>query len=440
MKNTNAAQISEWVKQIQAGTLKFSQVETVAGYAAATVRAAFLSAETGTNLEQLEPQQFDPEAARGRNIENLTGSVEIPVGVAGPLAVATLTWRARGEEFTDTLAENANFYLPLATTEGALVASVNRGLKVMRAAGGLEITVESTGMTRAPLLECESLSQKRAVEDYCRQEFPALQSAVATTSNHAKLIEVLPYSLGRYLWLRCRYHTGEAMGMNMVSKASAAVCAQLTAKFPTLKLIALSGNLCSDKKPAHINLETGRGEQVTARIVIPADLVRTQLGCEVGELVKIAQLKDWVGAVLAGTSSANAHAANMIAAIFAATGQDIAHVGEASQVRTWFAVTTEGDLEAVVELPELPVGTVGGGTPLAGQRKWLELALADVTKAGQVSNPLQSAAHLGPRKALLAGMISGAVLAGELSLHAALAAGTLVSAHEQLGRARDPLL
>jgi len=342
------------------------------------------------------------------NVENLAGGTQLPLGVAGPLAV-------------DGGSADGEHYLPMATTEGALVASVNRGCSAITAAGGANARVTKVGMTRAPVFRVADVTEGAEVAEWVEDNFDALREAAEGTTSHGELTEVTPYVVGDSVFLRFAYDTKDAMGMNMATIATEAAADVVEAETPA-ELVALSGNLCSDKKPAAINAVEGRGRTVTADVTIPREVVEERFDTTPEAIEEANTRKNLIGSAKAGSLGFNAHAANTVAAVFLATGQDAAQVVEGSNAIT--TVEDRGDeLYASVNLASLEVGTVGGGTKLPTQREAL-----DVLGVRGGGDPAGSNADA------LAEIIAAGALAGELSLLAALASRHLSSAHAELGR------
>jgi len=375
---------------------------------AATVRRRYLAAETGADLDALAPVPFSAARAAESNIENLLGAAAIPMGVAGPVAV-------------DGGAASGEYYLPLATTEGALVASVNRGLGVIAAGGGATARVTDSGMTRAPVFRVDGVAEAQAVTEWVGENEDRLRETAESTTSHGELLAVDPYVVGDSVFLRFVYDTKDAMGMNMVTLATREAVA-VVERETAAELVALSGNLCSDKKPAAINAVEGRGRTVTADVVLDRDTVTDRLGTTPAAMVEGNTRKNLVGSAKAGSLGFNAHAANTVAAAFLATGQDAAQVVEGANAITTMEVREAG-LYASVSLASLELGTVGGGTGLATQS-----AALDVLGLGGGGDPPGSNADA------LAEVVATGALAGELSLVAAFCSRHLAGAHEDLGR------
>lgn len=368
------------------------------------VKERRLAAEefTDTRLEYISSYTFDPILA-AKNIENMIGCIQVPVGYVGPLLVNGD--HAKGE-----------FLVPMATTEGALLASVNRGCSVITRSGGASTIIERDEMTRAPVFRVKNAREAFRVAAWVNQNFDRIKNVAESTTSHGKLKSITPFISGRNLFLRFSFETGDAMGMNMVTIATETASRFIQEETGAV-LISVSGNMCTDKKPAGINALLGRGKTVHADVVVPASLVEEKLHTTPEAVTEACIRKNFVGSGLALSYGYNAHMANVIAAIFLATGQDMAQVVEGSMGMT-NAEVVDGDLYFSVRLPALEVGTVGGGTKLPTQSE----ALSMIGCLGEGKS----------RK--LAEIIAATVLAGELSTLAAEAAGHLSGAHQRLGR------
>ena len=394
------------------GQLKDHQLEVkLDPYRAVLVRRRVVALQTANeSLTQLPHQHdLDYSQVHGANCESVVGYVPLPVGVVGPLVV-----------------NGRSYHVPLATTEGCLVASTNRGAKALRLAGGVSAEILADGITRAPCVRLPSAKDAAQLVRWCQndQNLNLLRRAFESTTSFGKLLSCQPTLAGRNVYLRLKCFSGDAMGMNMVSKGSLAVIECLQREFPQLQLVALSGNMCTDKKAAATNWLHGRGKSVVVECTIPSKVVQTTLKTTVPALVHVNLQKNLIGSAMAGSLGGfNAHASNIVTAVFLATGQDPAQNVESSQCITLMEETDEGDLWISCTLPSLEVGTVGGGTSLVAQKACLKL----LGCAGGGATP-------GANAQQLAQIVAASVLAGELSLLAALAANTLVSAHMQHNR------
>jgi hydroxymethylglutaryl-CoA reductase (NADPH) len=373
------------------GSLKLYELEKeLPPLDAIRARRKFIEKETGTVLENLGIFSIDIERVVKRNCENMIGTVQVPVGIAGPLLV--LGEYAQGE-----------YYLPLATTEGALVASINRGCSAITQAGGAQVRILHDGMTRAHVFAAESVVHAKQVADWVKGHYDELREAAESTTSHGKMTDIVTYITGTCVFVRIEFDTKDAMGMNMVTIASAKV-AELVSQGTGARLIALSGNMCTDKKPAAINGIMGRGRSVVAGVALSHDLIRKILKTDAKNLLEVNYRKNLVGSARAGSMGFNAHAANVVAAMFIACGQDAAHAIDGSTCITTVDLTDSGVYIAVT-LPSLPVGTVGGGTGLETQQECLRV----LGVAGSGNPPGTNAKKLGE-------IIGAAVLAGEISL------------------------
>ncbi len=399
---------SELAERVRDGDLRLHELEAHTDHeTAAAARRELLEEETGADLSTVGDFSFDAEAA-DPNIENMIGGAQVPMGVVGPVPV-------------DGGAADDEQYLPLATSEGALVASVNRGCSALRAAGGATARVLKNGMTRAPVFSVEDVGEAAEVAAWARENVDVLADAAESTTSHGELQDVTPYVVGDSVFLRFRYDTKDAMGMNMATIATEEAASVVERETPA-SLVALSGNLCTDKKPAAVNAVEGRGRTVAADVVIPHDMVEDRLKTTASAIAEANTRKNLVGSAKAGSLGFNAHAANVVGAAFLALGQDIAQVVEGSNAITTVEARENG-LYASVTLASLEVGTVGGGTKLPTQSEAL-----DIVGVRGGGDPAGSNADA------LAEVIAVGALAGELSLLGALASSHLSSAHEELGR------
>ncbi|KAF2236460.1 hmg-CoA reductase [Viridothelium virens] len=372
-----------------------------------------LSTSSLLEKSKLPYKHFDYERVFGACCENVIGYMPLPVGVAGPLTI-----------------DGRNYFLPMATTEGVLVASTSRGCKAINAGGGATTVITADGMTRGPCIGFATLVRAGAAKLWLDSDEgqKVMRSAFNSTSRFARLQSMKTALAGTYLYIRFKTITGDAMGMNMISKGVEHALDVMAndAGFPDMQIISLSGNYCTDKKPAAINWIDGRGKSVVAEAIIPGDVVRTVLKSSVDALVELNTSKNLIGSAMAGSIGGfNAHAANIVAAIFLATGQDPAQVVESSNC----IVTMKnlgGSLQIAVSLPCLEVGTIGGGTILEPQSAMLDLL---GVRGAHQSSP-------GANAQQLARVIGAGVLAGELSLCSALAAGHLVKAHMSHNRSQ----
>lgn len=395
----------EIIRQLLNKEMKLYEVEKhVTSSEATEIRREFIEQYSETALPHMGNYSLDMDEANKRNIENSIGIVQIPVGIAGPLKV-------NGEYC------NREVMVPLATSEGALVASINRGSSTITSSGGVNVRVISDIMTRAPVIKTDSAVEALSIKKWFEDNFQKLKEIAESTTSHGKLIKIDPIIIiGSYVYPRFVFSTGDSMGMNMVTIACEKILEEMTRQTNAVH-IALSGNVCVDKKAAAINMIEGRGKSVVADILIPEEIVNKKLKTTAEAIAEVNTAKNFIGSAASGSMGYNAHYANMVAAIFLATGQDAAHVVEGSLGITT-AENRNGDLYFSVNLPDLPIATVGGGTSLETAREGLNiLGVAGSSKALEFAE-----------------IVAATVLAGELSLVAALSAGHLARAHKQLGR------
>ncbi len=367
-------------------------------------RRDFLQSELKTDLSNISKFSFTEELVTGKNIENLIGSTQIPLGIAGPLSII--------KDETSTI-----HYIPLATTEGALVASVSRGCKAIYESGGTRIQLNNVGVTRAPVFKTSGITHSVEIKKWLTNNYEELKTLSESTSSHLKLLKIDSNFSGRNLFIRFHFDSEDAMGMNMATIAVEQVI-PLIEKETHAKCISVSGNFDVDKKPAWLNFITGRGKRVWAEAIIPKEVVKSILKTTPEKIADLVYRKILVGSIMSGSMGFNAHYSNIIAAIFAATGQDLGQVVEGSLGITSAEVTDNGDLYFSIHLPSLMVGTVGGGTNLPTQKE--ALGIMGIKNQGDTSK--------------FAGVIASTILAGELSLLASQSAGTLGESHINLAR------
>lgn len=341
------------------------------------------------------------------NIENMIGIARLPIGVAGPLAVRGLY--ASGE-----------YLVPLATTEAALVASYARGCHVISRAGGAVAALVSEGVLRTPAFVFADILEAGEFVAWVATQESAIRAAVSSTTRHGVLEEIEPVIDNDIVFLICRFTTGDASGQNMVTIATDALCRHLVQHAPVIpRHWFVEGNFSGDKKASHLGLITGRGRKVSASVTIPAGLIASLLQTDSAQMLAYARVAA-LGAILSGQIGAQGHFANGLAALYIATGQDAACVAESAVGFTRMEPREDGALFMSVTLPNLMVGTVGGGTGLPGQRAALELM------------GLYGSGHA----AALAEVTACLCLAGEISIMAAIASGQFTRAHDRLARER----
>ncbi len=397
-------------KKILSGEMPMHSIEShLPPGEAAAVRRKVLSKLTGASFGAIGSSALDYSGIVNKNAENVMGFIQIPLGVLGPI-------RVKGSN------ANGDFYVPMATTEGALIASVNRGIKAVTMSGGATSIVVKDSMTRAPLFEFDSASEAVSFIAWTEKNWKAIVASAESTTSHGRLKEMIPFITGNNVWLRFGFSTGDAMGMNMATIASEAACEYIEKNFPSARLVSVSGNMCSDKKESALNSLLGRGKSVVCDALISGRVLAEVLKGTPEGIHNLNLKKNIIGSARAGSGKYSGHSANIVAAIFAATGQDIAQVVESSGCFTLTEVRGK-DLYISVTMPSIEIGTVGGGSSLPTQKEALSMMglAGGGTPAG--SNALK-----------FAEIICATVLAGELNLLAAQFSRDLGRAHKKLGR------
>jgi len=377
------------------------------GQAAIKERQQFTEKYAGKELHHVKHYSFDPHVLSG-NIEHFMGTAQIPLGIAGPLKV-------NGEH------AQGEFLIPLATTEGTLVASYNRGCKVLNLSGGVKCTVVGDNMQRAPVFVFKDARGGRKFVNWVNANTHKIKEEAEATSSIARLKHIDYYLSNKFAYLRFNFLTGDAAGQNMVGRATFAACSWILEHYPQGEItnFYLESNLATDKKASQINIMRTRGKRVTAEATIKRDVLVQQMRVEPHKLNYHAGVSN-IGSILSGANNNGCHSANAITAMFIATGQDVANVSESSAGVMYTELTPEGDLYMSITIPSLIVATYGGGTGLSTQRECLDIM--DCYGKGKV------------RK--FAEIVAGVVLAGEISLASAISSSDWVSSHEQYGRNR----
>jgi hydroxymethylglutaryl-CoA reductase (NADPH) len=368
-------------------------------------RREFLTSFSGAKPEHLYKQSFEPSITDG-NIENFIGVAQVPIGLAGPVTV-------NGEY------AKGDFIIPMATTEGTLVASYNRGMKVLNLSGGVTVTVSDDRMQRAPVFIFDSAREARDFREWVSDNMDEIRRSAEATSSVAKLLDIDIFLANKFAYLRFNYSTGDAAGQNMVGRATFAACSWMLDNIDTVRSFYLESNLATDKKHSQINIMRTRGKRVTAEAVIPRDVLVQHMRVEPKSLHYHSQVSN-VGAFISGANNNGAHSPNGITAMFIATGQDVANVAESCSGIVYTELTPDGDLYISITIPSLIVATYGGGVGLPTQRECLEI-LGCWGK---------------DRVRKLAEIVGAVVLAGEISLASAISSLDWVSSHEKYGRNR----
>jgi len=368
-------------------------------------RRRFVQERTGAALEHVGSFSFDPGVLPG-NVENFMGVAQVPIGLAGPL-------RINGEH------AKGDFYIPMATSEGTLVASYNRGMRLLSESGGVKTTVVGQYMQRSPAFFFDDALQARDFGDWVAENFEPIKQAAETTTRSGKLINIRQFAIGPVRNLRFNYTTGDAAGQNMTGKATRAACEWIMKNYPKKARYILSGNMDTDKKHSGANMLLTRGKRVVAECTIKGDLLKSMMHTTAKDLFFTRQISN-VGAFLAHSANNGAHAANGLTAMFIATGQDVANISESHAGVTYSQLLDNGDYYWSITLTSLIVATYGGGTGLPTQRECLEML--DCYGKGKANK--------------FAEICAAVVLAGDTSLSGAILPGDWVSSHDKLGRNR----
>jgi len=368
-------------------------------------RQAFMEEKSGVKIQHINQYSFDPAITKG-NIEHFTGVAQVPIGIAGPLLINGE--HAKGE-----------FYIPLATSEGTLVASYNRGMKIITESGGVTVTICDDSMQRAPVFLFDNAREAREFGKWIDENFEEIKKIAESTTRVGKLRNIEQYLSNKFIYLRFNYTTGDAAGQNMTTTATFMATEWMRKNHPVAKNYILDGNIATDKKASRINMLHTRGKRVTAEIIIPDALIRKHLRQSPFRLMR-GQNISTVGAFMSGSQSNANHTANGITALFIATGQDVANVVESSLAIMFSEVTKEGDYYYSITIPSLIVATYGGGTGLATQKECLDLL--GCHGKGKVNK--------------FAEIVAATALAGEISLISAIGAKEWASSHDAMGRNR----
>jgi len=391
---------------------------------AAVIRCESIEGKTGVSVPLIKNTRIDNSSLVGgerilAGIEGKIGGCIVPMGIAGPV-------RINGQYVQDEV------YIPLATNEAALVAGVQRGIKAINLSGGLNTIVHFDGMTRAPLIEAPDISTAKQFIDRIKTDGELLKKLAAFSRDpFVRLERIDPYQLGTKVFLRMIFKTGDAMGMNGVTKASADITRAILADLPDWRLITISSNLCCDKKASHINILNGRGKSVETEVLIPDEVLKAvfKKGVNPRSVERTVFHKCYLGSCLSGTISGfNVNAANAVAAFYAATGQDLAHVVSSSSCFVQ-ADATDNGVHFMVSLPCMELATIGGGTMFGTAKEALSLI-----GCGGFGRSVDDNDHV----MRLAEIAATVVTALDLNTSCAQAAGyEMADSHVKLARGED---
>jgi hydroxymethylglutaryl-CoA reductase (NADPH) len=369
-----------------------------------TRRRNWIEQKTGCRLLHVGTHSIPTEEMRG-NIENPIGAVQMPLGVAGPLQV-------------NGLHADGIFYVPLATTEGALVRSYERGMAALTRSGGATTRVHIDENRVAPVFCFDDVSEAYDFAQRAHEDFEAIRTEAESTTRHGKLLRLECHAIGREVIVNFCYSTADAQGMNMIVKATEQACKWIMERCSARRFYVFSG-FSSEKRASGSLLAGGKGKKVTAGALLSKEIVKSYLHTTPARLFDMWQ-HTMLGHLQANAIGYNGHYANGLAAIFIACGQDVANITNSAVGVTNFEVSEDGDLYASVTLPSLTVATVGGGTAVGTSRECLEM-LGCIGSGGA---------------AKFAEIVAATLLAGELSMGSAIASEEFVQAHEAYGRNR----
>ena len=368
-------------------------------------RQAYFASATGAPVNHVGNYSIDPNTLKG-NIEHFIGVAQVPIGIAGPLTI-------------DGEYAKGDFVVPLATTEGTLVASYNRGMKLLNMSGGVKATVVDDAMQRAPVFVFSDARGARDFVKWINENIEKIRDEAEATSSVAKLTYIDHFLSNKFAFLRFNYRTGDAAGQNMVGRATFAACGWIMDHYEGIVNFYLESNFATDKKASQINIMRTRGKRVTAEATIKREHLLSVMRVEPKQIDYHGRVAG-IGSFLSGVNNTGLHSPNGITAMFIATGQDVANVSESSAGIMYSELTDEGDLYVSLTIPSLIVATYGGGTGIGTQKECLELMDC-----------------YGKNKVYKFAEIVGAVaLAGEISLASAISSSDWVSSHEQYGRNR----
>ncbi|WP_102796252.1 hydroxymethylglutaryl-CoA reductase [Bowmanella denitrificans] len=368
-------------------------------------RQRFFEQFSDAKINHVGKYSIDPHSLQG-NIEHFIGVAQVPIGIAGP-------FRINGEH------AQGDFMVPLATTEGTLVASYNRGMKLFNMSGGVKSTVVDDAMQRAPVFVFDDARGARDFVQWIRENLDSIRHEAEATSSVAKLTYIDHFLSNKFAFLRFNFRTGDAAGQNMVGRATFAACGWILDHYKGIRNFYLESNFATDKKASQINIMRTRGKRVVSEITIKREHLLQVMRVEPKQIDYHGRVAG-VGSFLSGVNNTGLHSPNGITAMFIATGQDVANVSESSAGILYSELTDDGDLYLSLTIPSLIVATYGGGTGIGTQRECLELM--DCYGRDRVYK--------------FAEIVGAVALAGEISLASAISSADWVSSHEQYGRNR----
>jgi hydroxymethylglutaryl-CoA reductase (NADPH) len=362
--------------------------------------------EAGYGIEQISGAgtEIGPEQLAG-SIEGFIGFARVPLGVAGPLRIAGSA--ARGD-----------FFVPFATSEGTLVASFQHAFNAMNRGGAVAALCGDEQVGRAPCFEFASLAQAGAFARWLPTRFASFQQTAQTTSRYCRLRAMNASVIGNTVYVLFEFSTGDAAGQNMVTLSTQAICERLLGEAPHApRAWIIESMLSGDKRATPMAFRSARGRNVSAEIVLPAKTVERYWRTDAANMER-AWRQAVHGSVQTGAVGLQGNVANALAAIFIACGQDVACVAEATTALARFERTQAGEIYASITLPNLIVGTVGGGTYLPTASECL--AMLGCAGSGHASK--------------FAEICASVALAGEIAIVGAMSSGQFAGAHASGGR------
>ncbi|MEW9798832.1 hydroxymethylglutaryl-CoA reductase [Alteromonas lipolytica] len=368
-------------------------------------RQRYFEKQSGGKVNHVGKYSIDPSELKG-NIEHFIGVAQVPMGIAGPLKIDGE--HAKGE-----------FVVPLATTEGTLVASYNRGMKLLNMSGGVKATVQDDAMQRAPVFVFKDARGARDFVKWVNENMDSIRKEAESTTSVGKLTYIDNFLSNKFAFLRFNYKTGDAAGQNMVGRATFAACGWILDHYEGIENFYLESNFATDKKASQINIMRTRGKRVTAEATIKREHLLSVMRVDPKQIDYHGRVAG-VGSFLSGVNNTGLHSPNGITAMFIATGQDVANVSESSAAILYSELTDEGDLYLSITIPSLIVATYGGGTGIGTQKECLELL----------------GCYGRDKVHKFAEIVASVVLAGEISLASAISSSDWVSSHEEYGRNR----
>lgn len=365
------------------------------------------------NFSKIPISNFNYKEILNKNCENVIGYVKVPIGIVGPIKITNFNLKKK---------KTINYHVPIATSEGALVASINRGTTIINNSSieNINCITIDKGITRAPIIKVNSLDDIILLKLYIQNNHHQIKKKFESTTKYGKFEKIEFYYNGLYVHLRISAITGNAMGMNIITKGTEEILNHIIQKFPNFKVISLSGNMCTDKKPSAINWINGRSKTVICNTKLDIDLLKKYSKINIDDLINLNLQKNLIGSALAGSIGGfNAHSANIIAGIFLATGQDLGQIGTSSVSITDYYIE-KNLLNISLTMPCLEVATIGGGTSMTSQQSCINLLNLNENNTNS--------------SILLSQIIASTVLCGELSLMISLTKGNLVNSHMKLNR------